>query len=278
MHAVRNSCYSPEIRQRRGENTSATVPGPATQFLPAILGKLSSCHSQSQRRICPKSPTLDVMCRKLSCSSGRWAYCVVCRLETPCGSIPTKCHEWAETQKQSGICEVGLQRPFATLRGQRCVTEWCDKKSKPRSPALLTWSIRASPLPLVPGQCWGRTLDFVHRSLMRKGSQSLFCFTVCSLIGHWQAGAGSIGPGTGALRRMGSRPRASRGLSRQPTLFAISIQEPIGHSQERPLKPRDEVSKLVNAVGCYNAPRRLEVGWTISPRAARQALPGYRRQ
>lgn len=46
------------------------------------------------------------------------------------------------------------------------------------------------------------------------------------------------------------------------------------HNEQRPLKPCDEVSSPVNAVRCYNAPGRLEVGRAISPR---QAWPGYRR-
>lgn len=159
------------------------------------------------------------------------------------------------------------------------MTEWCNKKSKPRSPPLLNGAYAQVHCHWFPGNA-GRALDFVHRSLMRKGSQSLFYSTVCSSRVNWQAGAGSIGPGTGALRRMGSRPRASRGLSRQPTLFAISIQEHIGHRQERPLKPRDEDSKLANAVGCW---------CTMAQGASRlagpsrlgllgKALPGYRRQ
>lgn len=50
--------------------------------------------------------------------------------------------------------KLGFKDHSQRLEGKRCVTEWCDKKSKPRSPPLLTWCIRASPLPLVPGQCW----------------------------------------------------------------------------------------------------------------------------
>lgn len=72
------------------------------------------------------------------------------------------------------------------------------------------------------------------------------------MAGRGRSWAGSTGPGTGAPRRMGSRPRASKGLSWQPTLFAIKY--PRVHGQESPLKPRDKVSSPVNAVGCYNAP------------------------
>lgn len=50
----------------------------------------------------------------------------------------------------------------------------------PQSASPSIMSIRASPLPLVPEHA-GRTLDFVHRSRMRKGSWSLFYFTVWEL-------------------------------------------------------------------------------------------------
>ena len=74
-----------------GWGTPQVQPWYAMQFLPAFLGKLSSRNSQSRGRMCFKGPTFDVMHRKLSCPSGRWAHYVVCRRETACEPFAPDC-------------------------------------------------------------------------------------------------------------------------------------------------------------------------------------------
>lgn len=51
---------------REGKKHLSYNPWTSDAVVPAFLGKLSSCNSQSRGRICSKGPTFDVIYRKLS--------------------------------------------------------------------------------------------------------------------------------------------------------------------------------------------------------------------